>query len=892
MMLQRFFRGKYAYPLVNQNRFAGWLRILTFGVAMISAASVASAEPPEVRLAKDGKAMLPIKLIDPSGDVAKAFLIEASLNDLQSTLATMTGSMFEMQTVDAYDASIPGIYVGLTKNLGPVAPQGELKLHEAYLRTTENGSLILSGSDSRGVSHAIYRLLFHLGARWYYPGEHWAVIPKKPNVAVSFDNREQPDFPIQRRIWVGHGLRGAPRPAFDDWQRRNFVAQPFQVNTSHTWFSLDNKEDFASHPDWFAEVDGKRKPSKPAYANPEVIQRGIDFAVKYFDEHPNVHMLSLSPPDGLGFDTSEIALKQAKVNDIFEAHGAIFGRQADGTLVSLASENVFHFVNEVARAVAEHHPGKMVGILAYSAYAHPPSFDIEPNVYVELTRGYRRTPLSSVEQIQAFAKKAKNLGIYEYYDVEQWAWERPGRARASDLDYLQGSYRFYANNNMRALSGEMSSNFAPYGVGYYVITRLLWDATQDVREIEREFYNEAFGPAAEPMMRVYRRWESDRGLEPLAVAATYRDLAEATRLTEGMPEYEQRIDSIKMYAHFLKIYLQPKQYGTEDDDVAAWKHRYGEEEAKARVDALGDWVARITNVHVVHGQAFNRYFRRRGEALDIDVTTWGRQGVPSHEEIARIFNQDLKELQDIEVKTIAADVYSQHLVPVESFNKVVPKGIFESGRIDRVRKAMVILKLDAGETGKLTLSDTGASYVISYLTTGDFESGMGGEFATPMTEGKAETNIIEVSADKAGYYFVNLRNGALLNVSHPHALPQGNLEINNGRLFFYVPAKVEHFIVQANAYNGSTIKVIDPAENVVVSQEGFAVHKSDTDPSTLQTRWVIDVAPEMRGRVWCVEGPGDVNATNRPRVTGVPGYYSLAPALLLVPEETTSPSDR
>ncbi len=306
------------------------------------------------------------------------------------------------------------------------------------------------------------------------------MIPPQHDLSVSFDTREQPDFPIQRRIWIGHGLYGKARPPMNDWQRRNFVAQPFDVRTSHSWIGLDPKEDFKTHPEWFAEVDGKRKASKPAYANPEVIQIAIDHALKFFKEHPEAQMISLSPPDGLGFDTSELAKKQAKVVETFPAHGTIFGRQKDGTLVSLASENVFHFVNEVAKAVQREYPGKMVGILAYSAYAHPPSFDIEPNVYVELTRGYRRTPLSSVEQIVAFSKKAKNLGIYEYYDVEQWAWERPGRAQrlrpqlpARQLQVLSPIQ--HARPQWRDVQ-----QLRPYGVGYHVLASLLWDATQDV----------------------------------------------------------------------------------------------------------------------------------------------------------------------------------------------------------------------------------------------------------------------------------------------------------------------------------------------------------------------------------------------------------------------------
>ena len=54
------------------------------------------------------------------------------------------------------------------------------------------------------------------------------------------------------------------------------------------------------------------------------------------------------------------------------------------------SDRAFGLANEVARAVAREHPGKMVGMLAYNDHCEPPSFPLEPNVYVQLTAGFIR----------------------------------------------------------------------------------------------------------------------------------------------------------------------------------------------------------------------------------------------------------------------------------------------------------------------------------------------------------------------------------------------------------------------------------------------------------------------------------------------------------------------
>ena len=77
--------------------------------------------------------------------------------------------------------------------------------------------------------------------------------------------------------------------------------------------------------------------------------------------------------------------------------------------------------------------------------------------YIEAMKsiGYRATSPSEMYQVRS---DTKNLGLYEYFDVEQWSWDRPGKARAADLDYLETAFDFY-RERVNALSGEMSENW-------------------------------------------------------------------------------------------------------------------------------------------------------------------------------------------------------------------------------------------------------------------------------------------------------------------------------------------------------------------------------------------------------------------------------------------------
>ena len=86
----------------------------------------------------------------------------------------------------------------------------------------------------------------------------------------------------------------------------------------------------------------------------------------------------------------------------------------------------------------------------------------------------------------------------------------------------------------------------------------------------RDFYQQAFGPAARTMERYYVRWSGPgvAVIDPASakaaagavfdakaltasrrtLAAVFKDLNEAALLVADKPEYRQRVDQMRMYA--------------------------------------------------------------------------------------------------------------------------------------------------------------------------------------------------------------------------------------------------------------------------------------------------------------------------------------------------------
>ena len=101
------------------------LLALTALVAGFASAPAFAAEPPAVELAGGDQAKVTIVVVDPDGSLMKpteggvSGLAAASVADLKSTLETMTGATFTLETMAAYSGpDKPGVYVGRANDLG------------------------------------------------------------------------------------------------------------------------------------------------------------------------------------------------------------------------------------------------------------------------------------------------------------------------------------------------------------------------------------------------------------------------------------------------------------------------------------------------------------------------------------------------------------------------------------------------------------------------------------------------------------------------------------------------------------------------------------------------------------------------------------------------------
>lgn len=538
------------------------LFVATLTVALTTLCAAAGAETPrlgEITLAKDGTARMTIL----SGSVNEP------VDELRHYLNEITGAAFK---IDRAQAEAGGVYVGRASDFPWLALDDAAELgSEGFLIKSDGHNLLLVGSEAPGVQHAVTTFLHSLGCRWFFPGSVWEIIPKRKDMAGSWNERSRPSFAVQRKIWYGFGTYAPCARDLAAWERHNRMGGTVPISIGHTWYGLDPKKDFEMHPEWFALVQGRRQSTKPCFSHPEVLKRAIQSALVQAER--GARMISVTPPDGLEYCECDRCLAVCQGGAPYQEQSSTFAKRPDGVIVNVTSETLFHFVNAIAAAVAAKHPAALLGCYAYSAYSHPPSFKLHPNVFLQTTTAFRRTSLTLGEQLDLLKARLSRIGIREYYSVYQWDWDgpRPGRVQPAQL---QKDLRFFADKGVSSVNAESSNNWGPRGLGYYVASRLMWDVNADVPGILADFYEKAFGPAARSMERYYARWYGSSALarpeksnvpdelnnddRTVAVAvqdlqAAFRDLDEAARLVRDQPAVFARVNHLRLYLHYLVL---------------------------------------------------------------------------------------------------------------------------------------------------------------------------------------------------------------------------------------------------------------------------------------------------------------------------------------------------
>jgi len=472
--------------------------------------------------------------------------------DASDALSVVTGAQFAVR-----QESAPGGITLVRTNQGGVPEADVARLKgkgpEAFLiRSADTATLTIVANADSGLVNGLYDYLRRVGCRWFFPGDAWAVLPKKRDITLKLDEVVVPAF--RMRSFAGTGGFGGATPVdpgrtmagrWDTWKRRNGFGGEFALG-GHTYeaFNTAHRAILEAHPEYLALVDGKRGPwsvtGKLCVSNPELVELYVQDRLALFRRHvalapegPQSFAISVDPSDGGGFCECDRCR-----------------RIGSGS----PSDQAFYLANQVAKAVSSEMPGRRVSLYAYLDHAAVPTIPLEPNVYVSvIPEALQRTGLSAEEFIAAWREKVGKLSLYTYWSIPDWNADLP------TFDFTttpREKIRYWNEHGIEGVNFETTFSSGAMGIGLYLASRLLWEPNVDDRALLDEFYELAFATARTPMRRMLERWAKAFTLSDYELGLAYRDLAEAKKAAQRRADVLRRIADYQEYVDYIARWLE------------------------------------------------------------------------------------------------------------------------------------------------------------------------------------------------------------------------------------------------------------------------------------------------------------------------------------------------
>lgn len=440
-------------------------------------------------------------------------------------------------------------------------------------------SLVLRGSAVRGCLYAVYELLERFGGvRWY---TSWCEkIPSLDVFAVpaALHVVSRPAFEMRQPLWYDF----SSDPEFAARLRVNAYNYAPVTGVSlahlggnsyrfggdlpscHTFARLcDPRKYFASHPEYFSLVNGKRlaKRTQLCLTNPDVLDIVTSNVLERIRRDPGAKFYGVSQNDWLNFCECE---KCAAV-DREEGSNA-------GTMI--------RFVNAVAERVEKEFPGVFIETLAYQ-YTRKPPLKTKPRKNVVICLCTIELDFASaidesafpenrafMQDISGWGKITDRLYVWDY--VTQF----PHYPHAfANVYTLQGNLRFFRDNKVSMIfeQGQREGHHAGFAeLKGYLLAKLMWDPDLDLKTLLDDFFEGYYAEAAgavreyfELLHKLQREYSKD-GKHPLTIFLgvahpPYSDetfMAEADRLwakaLASVSEYDRRYYNVKMgaFSHY------------------------------------------------------------------------------------------------------------------------------------------------------------------------------------------------------------------------------------------------------------------------------------------------------------------------------------------------------
>lgn len=431
-------------------------------------------------------------------------------DELKAAVRRISGEEWQIVPERAEPAGEWNFLIGATRAAARIAPAA-WRTDEILVAPLSNGSIVLAGDPVRGPIYAVDTYLEDVcGVRWWTSAESdYPTLREMPPVVSAI--RHAPVFRYRETYYRdGFNADFKVRMKGNFSSRTRFMYTPMEFipkekggdhrlyyfesrgSAYHSHFeTLPPSRHFASHPEWYSEIGGRRVAKQLCLSNDEMAEAYIAETLRRLRTDPAVDFISVSQNDWAG------PCDCVRCRAVIAEEGAISGLY-------------LRFANRVAEAVEREFPSVTVDTFAYRFTRKPP----------RLTRPRRNVTVRLCDIECAFNAPIATSGLDDDFlaDLREWGRLAPGRLYIWDyatdfvsymmphpnLDVLGPNLRLFAGSGVTGVfeQGDALCSAGSFAaLEHWVIAHLLWDPSRDARGLRDAFILGYYGEAAAPHVR-------------------------------------------------------------------------------------------------------------------------------------------------------------------------------------------------------------------------------------------------------------------------------------------------------------------------------------------------------------------------------------------------------
>jgi len=412
---------------------------------------------------------------------------------------------------------------------------------DGFRVVAKGGRVLVIGSNVRGALYGAFDVLERFaGVAWLSAAR--TVTPEIARLEVpdNTDYSEKPAFRMRDAYWwdavrvpsfAAHMRLNGQRTRIGPELGGTFGRFDAKLGSCHTFARLvPTKDYFATHPEYFSEVKGKRVEvnTQLCLSNPDVLKIVTEAVLARIRENPSADFYGVSQND---WDNHCTCAQCAAVD------------AEEGS----PSGIILRFVNKVAEAVEREFPTKMVETLAYSYGRMPPKITkARHNVLICLCSDHvdHGRPLDDPDSelnarfasaVRGWGEITRNIYLWDYTtDFGHYLNAMP------NMKCLGPNLRFFHENGVNFMF-EQGNALGKHGdfaeLKTYLLAKYMWNPNQPEEPLLKKFFEGYYGAGAPYARQCFDLVTALPRQRPLSM----RDGPDAKWLTD---EYLEKADAL------------------------------------------------------------------------------------------------------------------------------------------------------------------------------------------------------------------------------------------------------------------------------------------------------------------------------------------------------------